>query len=152
VIKYINLLLFSAKTLSFGVYAEQVEELLEAKIFSEPEETGSESTIPYKGQDIRVTDLSGRLELEERQKITMSAGHRREDFSPLSSPRILIIKCQNGGYVGVRVENLNKLLTISIDQVHALPIIMQKKKRIQAIWGIALVDNQPIILIDLEQL
>ena len=32
------------------------------------------------------------------------------------------------------------------------PVIMQKNQQIQSVWGIALIESSPVILIDLEQL
>ncbi len=151
-IQDISLLLFSVNALSFGVYAGQVEELLDARTFPESKDISSGSLISYKGQDIWVINFSRRLRLEQHQETMIPARPREEDFAPGSSPKILIIKCRNGSYSGICVKHLEKLLTISMNQVYSLPLIMQKKKEIQAIWGIALIENRPVILIDPEQL
>jgi chemotaxis signal transduction protein len=121
------------------------------------EETGSEYTISYKNQELRVIDFSKRLKLDEKQvnNLYLTSSSDRVERDPIASElssKILIIKHQYEGYIGVRIANPKKLITVSIDQIYALPVIMQKNKRIQGLWGIALVDDTPVILIDLERL
>jgi chemotaxis signal transduction protein len=147
--------------MSFGVYAEQIEELLEDRVLSESEEASTEYTLLYKGQDIRVINFSKWIEKEQGIR---NEKHFEPHFSCLIpetrefediydfSSKILIVKHRNEQYIGVRVDDLKDLATVSIKQVHSLPLIMQKTKRIQGLWGIALVKNRPIILIDLAQL
>ena len=160
-IKHVNLLLFSAYNLSFGVYAEQVEELLEDRTPEEWEEGNTEYTILYKGQDIRVTDFSTWIKKErgtrneeslELQGSGLVPEPREHDDFYIPSPKILIIKHQDEGYSGVRIDDLEDLTTVSIKHIYSLPVIMQKTKRIQGLWGIALVKSRPVILIDLTQL
>jgi chemotaxis signal transduction protein len=168
VIKNIHLLLFSVHHLLFGIYAEQVEELLEDSVLSKQERTSTEYTIPYKGQHIRVINFSRWIDEEQKASAekrgtrneehceshrtnVVSEFRKHEDIS-ISSPKILIIRRQEGGYTGVRIDNLEDLITLSIEQVHSLPMIMQRTKRIQGLWGIALVKDCPVILIDLAQL
>jgi hypothetical protein len=161
VIKHVNLLLFSEHNLSFGVCAEQVEELLEDRAPGEREGANIEYTILYKGQDIRVTNFSTWLEKERGTRSEEPLGprlsshvpeHREQDDVYSSSPKILIIKHQDEGYSGVRIDELEDLATVSMKHIHSLPVIMQRTKRIQGLWGIAFVKSRPVILIDLTQL
>jgi len=150
VIKNVNLLLFSVHNLSFGVCAEQVEELLEDRAPGGQEETNTEYTIPYKGQNVRVTNFS--IWIEKQRGTSLVPEHQKHDDFYTPSPKILIIKHQNEGYCGVRIDDLEDLATVSIKDIHSLPVIMQRTKRIQGLWGIALVKSRPVILIDFTQL
>jgi chemotaxis signal transduction protein len=157
-IKSVTLLLFSVHNLSFGVYAEQVEELLEDKVLREQNETDTDYTIPYKGRNIRVIHFSKWIEREQKLSPTFGPrilnhvpDHRECHDTHPPSPKILIIKHQNEGYIGVRIDTPEDLVTVSVNQIHSLPIMIQKTKRIQGLWGIALVNKRPVILIDLAQ-
>lgn len=161
VIKHVTLLLFSVRNLSFGVCAEQVEELLDDKILEEQEERNTENTILYKGQNIRVIDFSTWIEQErgtgnedplELQRAGLVPDFREPDDFYIPSPKILIIKHRDEGYIGVRIDDLEDLATVSIEHLRSLPVIMQKTKRIQGLWGLALIKQRPAILIDLTQL
>lgn len=106
-----------------------------------------------KEHELHIIDFSQRLQLYESPVNNALFEKAQKESSVLeTSSKILIIHHQNEGYVGVRVDHTKKLITISIDQIHTLPVIMQKNQKIQAVWGIALVDSRPVILIDLEQL
>lgn len=163
----INLLLFSVQNIIFGVHADQVEELLKAESCSVAEKDSCEYTISYKNQELRVLNFSEKLQLDKRPKSEHNMATSQEDNSesfmfsdPLTfpssihttSPKILVIKHQHEGYIGFHIKGLRKLITISLDQIHALPFIMQRKKQIQGLWGIALLDEGLVILINLEQL
>ena len=161
VITHMNLLLFSAHSLSFGVYAEQVEALLKADTIPPgSEKADSACTISYKGRDIRVIDFSYHLGLTgtsgsygdgPRLPEDGLAKRQEEDSAFVSSSKVLIVRHRKKGYIGIHVENPKKLLTISINQIHALPMIIEKNKHIESLWGIALIDERPVMLIDLEQ-
>ncbi len=151
-ITHINLLLFSTKNLLFGVYAEQVEEFLEAGEFPELEEHKTEATLSFRGRNMRLLHFSRCLQLEEHRESIRPLEFQTHDLTSALSPRILIVRCCHGDYMGVWIENLKKLLTVSIDHIHSLPLIMKKNKRIPGLWGFVLVENRPVILIDLEQL
>lgn len=149
VIRNIHLLVFSVQHVFFGVWAEQVEELLESPMVNKQEEVSPESTISYKGQDIRVINFSNQVDTRRSNVVPK---YRKYVDSYISSPKILIIKRRDEGYLGICVDNLEDLATISIEQVHSLPMIMQNVRRIQGLWGIALVKERPVMLIDLAQL
>jgi chemotaxis signal transduction protein len=159
--KHVNLLLFSSHNLSFGVCAEQVEELFEDRTPEEREEGNIENTILYKGRDIRVINFSTWIEKEQGTKDEEAYEIQESGFVPelreyddfyIPSPRILIIKHQDKGYIGVRIDDLEDLVRVSIKYIHSLPVLMQKTKKIQGLWGIGLVKSRPVILIDLTQL
>lgn len=150
-INNINLLVFSVYNLSFGVCAEQIVEFVEDRLLSEQEEASLEYTILYEGQDIRVIHFSRQIEHEQKTHIEDLGLEPDTDFYTFS-PKILIIKHQHEEYIGVRIDNIDDLVTVSIKQIHSLPVIMEKTKRIQGLWGIALVENRPVVLIDLTQL
>jgi chemotaxis signal transduction protein len=148
----IDLLLFSAQNVTFGVHIEQVQRMLTADPDLAAEQSHTE-TLQSKEQELHIIDFSQRLQLHESPVNNTLFEEAQQESSVLeTSSRILIVHHQNEGYVGFRVHNTKKLITISIDHIHTLPVIMQKNQQIQAVWGIALVDNSPVILIDLEQL
>ena len=148
-IRNIHLFVFSVHNVLFGVWAAQVEELLEHPIVNEQGEVPPESTISYKGQDLRVINFSSQIDARRSNVVPEDEKYVDRD---LASPKILVIKRRDGSYAGIRVANLEDLATISIEQVHALPLIMQKIRRIQGLWGLALVQDRPVMLIDLAQL
>ncbi len=166
-IQDVCLVLFFVRHLSFGVLAEQVEELVAVGTLNEQAGTLLEYTISYKGQAIRVINFSKWIENEQPSRVKLqepgdevrekerhlhSPEYQKGDERYRSSPKIMIMKQRDKGYIGVRIDGPEDLVTISINQVHSLPVIMQKTKRIQGLWGIAFVNNRPVILIDFTQL
>lgn len=116
-------------------------------------EQSDTETLRDKEYELHIIDFSQRLQLHELPVNNTLFEQTQKESSVLeTSSRILVIHHQNEGYVGFRVDHTEKLITISIDQIHTLPVIMQKNQQIRAIWGIALVGSHPVILIDLEQL
>ena len=168
-IKVVDLVLFSVNNIFFGVLAKQVEELLDADGLHEPGESNVEDTIIYKGQNIRVVDFAKWLAQSqgmgngnratkirtslnpESQTATRSLEFEEQD-EYIYAPKILIIKHHHERYIGVYVDNLEDLVSVPVEQMHSLPIIMQKTRRIQGLWGITIVQDRSMLLIDLEQL
>lgn len=140
--KKIHLVVFSLQELLFGIYAEQVEELLDQEEFQTPEIIEPEYSLSYQGQDIRVIDFSMWLRLRNKKKSVQEGKHS------FSSSRILIIKQRYNGYMGVRIEQLEGLVSVALHQIHALPVLMQKTRCIEGLWGIAVVGDHSVILLD----
>ncbi len=150
----VHLLLFSEQGLSFGVYAEQVKELLKT----------DSRTVAYKGRDLRVIQLSRRLKLQETleknreflhcqepEKETGTVG--RDGVAELEpSSRILVVRHDDEGDVGVHVECLEQLSLVPLTQIFRLPPVMETKKQFQSVWGLALIDDRPVVLVDLEHI
>jgi len=167
VITHVNLLLFSAKNLVFGACAKQVEGVLEPGTCSVVQNDDTGYTITYQHQKLRLVDFSTQIQYRtqvnnegdiastQKDLPEETCGSEHADFSPsffLPSSKILIVKHREEGYLGVYIENLEKLATVSLEHIYALPILMQKKKRLSGLWGLARLDERLIILIDLEQL
>jgi len=159
----ITVLLFSAQNIVFGVYAGQVEELLKIGDVIGTESFDQECRVQYNAQEFQIIDFSQRLQLEERperrgkikalseeQRYPQGAG----DISTLEpSPKILMVKHehQEGGR-GIYLECPKQLMSLPVHCIHRLPVLMRENTRVPAIWGIALVEGRPIILVDLTQL
>ncbi len=144
---HVTLLLFSEKTLLFGAYADQIEELLETRHLSQDFDEKGEMTISSKTRPVRVIHFGRWLGLEKHSDVL---NDRLPDPTRTTSPRILLLRCRDGSYRGIWVEHLRQLLMVPIEHIYALPVLMEHTKRIQAIWGIAIVETRPVILFDLE--
>jgi chemotaxis signal transduction protein len=141
---------FFSHSIPFGVYAEQVEELLDGKSLCIQQELEQRYTLPYRGDDIRLINFSTWLESKVgNQKIQIEEG---SSLPLVDSRKILIIRSQQKRYIGIGIHCPEELIALSLSQIHTLPVLMQKVRLIKAIWGIALVENRPIILIDLSQI
>jgi chemotaxis signal transduction protein len=146
----VHFVVFSSHHIPFGVYAEQVEELLDGKTLCIQERLEQRDMLPYRGDDIRLIDFSTWLASKvDKQKIR---AEERAPSPPVDSRNILIIYSQQKGYIGIGIHYPEELIALSISQIHTLPVLMQKVGLIKAIWGIALVEDRPIVLIDLLQI
>lgn len=163
----IDLLIFSVHNLVFGIWTQQVEELLKAESRSDSAENDEEYTIRYRQQNLRVIDFSKYLKLrgsrQEQQRADWAIKLRSDIKSPpgrsgnladdsLFSAKILVIKNQEYDYIGIHVENVKHILTTAIDHIYVLPKIMERQKQIAGLWGIALLHEEVVLLIDFTQL
>lgn len=163
----IDLLTFSVQNFVFGVWTQQVEELLKAESRSDSAQAGGEYTILYRQRDLRVIDLSKYLKVRisprdqqtadrlfEPQSNGKSSRERMGNLSEDSffSSKILVIKHQEHKYLGIHVENVKHIVTTTFDHIYALPKIMERQKQIAGLWGIAMLHEEVALLIDLTQL
>lgn len=163
----IDLLTFSAQNLVFGVWAQQVEELLKAEHRSDSAEADEEYTILYGQRTLRVIDFSKYLKLcasrqaQQRadgaitpQSDAKSSLERSDNLAddPVVSSKILVIKNQEHEYIGIHVENVKHIVTTTFKYIYALPKIMERQKQIAGLWGIARFHEEVILLFDLTQL
>ncbi|GAK60050.1 hypothetical protein U27_07037 [Candidatus Vecturithrix granuli] len=163
----IDLLIFSVQNLVFGVWAQQVEELLKAENRLDLAEADKEYTIPYRQRDLRVIDFSKYLKLRTPRRELQKADSAFEPQSNAKSPfectcnlsddsffssKILVIKNRKHEYMGIHVENVKHIVTMTFDHIYALPKIMEQQKQIAELWGIAFFHEEVVLLIDLTQL
>ena len=163
----IDLLTFSVQNLVFGVWTQQVEELLKAERRSDSAESDEEYTILYRQRYLRVIDFSKYLKLrasrQEQQRADWTIKPQSDAKSSLEhtgnladdsvvSSKILVIKNQEHEYIGIHVENVKHILTTTFEHIYALPKIMERQKQIAGLWGIALFHEEVVLLIDLAQL
>lgn len=162
----VHLLLFFEKGLSFGVSAEQVKELLKADSRSTDGYSVPEWTVTYKGGELQVVQLSFRMKLQEalennrdflsyrdsksEEEVGVAKQAEPDDLEP--SARILVVRHCDEGELGVRVECLTQLSLVPLNQIFRLPLVMERKKQLRSVWGLALIDERPVVLIDLEHL
>ena len=140
-------MLFSAQQMWWGVCAEQIEELLDVKDLHEQVPLGLIFPLRYRGRNIQGIDFSLWIDAQE---FAGRSDRRATDIFPAA--KILIIKRVNAERIGVRIDQLEGLVCLPIEHVHALPRLMQRTRRIQGLWGIAVVENRMIPLVDLSQL
>lgn len=163
----IDLLIFSVHNLVFGIWTQQVEELLKAEGRADSAENDEEYTIRYRQRDLRVIDFSKYLKLhgsrQEQQRADWAIKPQSDIKSPLGrsdnladdslfSAKILVIKNQEHDYIGIHVENVKHILTTPIDHIYVLPKILERQKQIAGLCGIALLHEKIVLLIDLAQL
>ena len=163
----VNLLLFTVEHMRLGVYAKQVEELLDVDTYPISLTPEGYLSIEYHHRMIRCLDFAAYLRRYQTVFPQGTASERREasmrrtvepetlwqeNGSLRRSGKILVAKHWQEGVLGVLIEHPKKLLTISVEQIHALPVLMEKKSQLRAVWGIALIDDLPVILVNVEQL
>ena len=164
----VHLLLFSERGFSFGVSAGQVKELVSAdfRVRAADEHRYPERTVPYKGRELHVVQLSHRLKLQEALENNRQFLYRQDPaaegdagtiedggtdgLEPFS--RILVVRHRHEGELGVHVEFLKELSLVPLAQIVRLPPIMEMKKQLQSVWGLALIDGRSVVLVDLERI
>lgn len=144
----IELMIFSARHLIFGAYAGQVEEILKA------EDVCAEAgrvffSFQYQGSESRGVDFFLWLEQQDSRE---QSDFGKEFEHGSSETTLLILKHAGPGYRGVRIDRIEELITFSLNQIHTLPVLVQKLSRTPALWGIAQREDRLIPLIDLSQL
>lgn len=65
---------------------------------------------------------------------------------------VMLLPKSGVGKKAVIVDTLEKIHSLRIDAIRPFPKLMGKGKGARAYWGIALVDNAPVILIDFSKL
>jgi len=162
----VHLLLFSEQGLSFGVPADQVKELLNVNSLATEGPANVERTVVYNGRELQVIQLSRRLKLQEalehnrgvlsRQDVQPGDKHepveRGNAGDPEPSPRILIVRHRSEGELGIHVELLTQLRLVPLARIFRLPLIMDAKNQLRSVWGLALIDRRPVVLVDLEHI
>lgn len=130
----------------WGVCAEHIEEILDVKPLNNQKPAGPFFSIQYREKEIQGIDFSCWM---KEQDSPWTAAKKEDDIPP--SPKNLIVKCARNEYIGVRIDQLEELVRVPIEHIHALPHLMQRTKCIHALWGIAVVGHRTILLIDLTQ-
>ena len=162
----IHLLLFSECGLSFGASAGQVKELLRADSLVSSEDSNFGRTVRYKGEELRIFRLSSRLrlrkhleknreflccdDLKAKEKAAMLEREGSAELEP--SARILVVGHGDEGEIGIYVEYLKQLSLVPLSQIFRLPLLMEKTQQLQSVWGLALIDERPVVLVDLENI
>ena len=144
--QHIELLVFAAEGNIYGVHANQVEILLPESL---PHAGDAPFTLPYKGRRVRIVRLTQYMRQQPAWGDNAAAGF------PLSTlpERVLITTNQRDDeYVGLLIQELQQLVPLSIEKLFPLPKMMEAKKWSRLIWGIALLQDSPVILLDLKQL
>ncbi len=146
----IDVLVFAAEENVYGVHANQIEELLSEGAHPVGRVADARPSIPYKGRQLRILRLSQYM----RQRPACCPTFVGSESSASALPgRILVTTIrQQEEYVGLLIQELQQLVTLPVTQIFPLPAIMAAKKRTRLIWGIALLRDAPVILLDLEQL
>lgn len=144
----IELVIFSARHVIFGAYAGQVEEILKAEdVRAEPGRVFF--SFRYKGSESRGVDFSLWL---EQQDSRVRPGFEKKCENGPSDTTLLILKHAGPEYRGVRIDRIEELIMFSLNQIHTLPVLVQKLSCTPALWGIAQREDRLIPLIDLSQL
>ncbi|GAK51489.1 chemotaxis signal transduction protein [Candidatus Moduliflexus flocculans] len=143
---HIELLVFAAEGNIYGVHANQVETLL-SQSFLYP--GSAPFALPYKGRRVRIVRLAQYMRQQPIWRENAVA-----DFPLSASPkRVLVTTDQRDDeYVGLLIQELQQLVSVSIEKLFPLPQIMEAKKWSRLIWGVALLHDSPVILLDLKQL
>ncbi|HWP46418.1 MAG TPA: chemotaxis protein CheW [Candidatus Limnocylindrales bacterium] len=125
--KEIQLLIFDIIGIKFGVDIEQVSEIYEL---------------------IDLGQMKG-------AKYGASWFHEKIPFrqGPVvyKSPRLLILRDQETT-LGIIIDQPEDILSITLDDIHPLPSLLEALNRPAAIWGIALKDEKMILLVDFYKL
>ena len=148
--RHIDLLVFAAEGNIYGAYASQVEELLSEWAYPAAQSDDAPRVFPYKQGHVRVCRLA------EYLRQTPAHCHDTASFSPslIAQPgRILVTTTRrHGEYIGLLIQELQQLTSLPVEQIFSLPKLMAAKAPTRLIWGIALLHDAPVILLDLEQL
>lgn len=155
----IDVLLFSSQGLIFGVYTEQIEEVLTGKHRMNSGVSTENDMIHYRQQKLYVIDFS--LYLDQKRRHDSPPGAEKTDpnhpvitaavDSSLTS-KILVVKLPQHEYMGIHVENVVKILSMPLDQIRTLPAIMETHNSIPGLWGLTFVDQRLVTLLDLTRL
>ena len=148
--RHIDLLVFAAEGNIYGAYASQVEELLSESVYSVAQPDDAPRVFPYKQGHVRVCRLAEYL----CQKPAYC--HDAASVSPslIAHPgRILVTtNRRRGEYIGLLIQELLELASLPVEQIFPLPQLMAAKALTRLIWGVALLHDAPVILLDLEHL
>lgn len=149
----LHLFIVTACQWMFGVCAEHVEEVLEGGLPKANQPVSTESTLQYRGSAIRLIHFSAWLALKESDSAAQTfAPHRPQSAESAALPKIVIVKHPVERFIGVQIDDVREFLPISVTQIHSMPILMQKTSRIPGLWGIVVLGEHLVVLIDLTQL
>ena len=114
---------FTVMGIRMGVEVEQISHMLE---------------LPQaRREDLRVIPLHQVLSFGDRNVV-------------YRSPRILLLR--NGETGGVMIDQPEDIIAVKPDCLRPLPLLVQAHMKTDIVWGVALIEEEIVILIDLFQL
>jgi len=102
------------------------------------------------GQVSRMLE-PGQAEVEELQVVAI---HERLSFRDRNvsyrSPRILLLR--DRGTVGVMIDQPEDIIAVKLDHIRPLPPVFGAGMKTTIVWGVALIEEEIVLLVDLFQL
>ncbi len=127
----IDFLLFQVDKWLFGVDVEQVSQIIRGA-------DSSKSTIDFEGEELPVSPFLAKYKLEGGANSS-------------STENILVVGAK-GRYSALAVDMIDNVLAIS-PRTHLAPLppLIQVKKELPCLWGVAKREDDLILLVNLDQ-
>lgn len=78
---------------------------------------------------------------------------RRGTAISYEAPRVVMSKELGGGRAtGIVIDQTEDIVTIPIDSIRQMPDLIRGRAKQSPVWGVALLQDQPVMLVDLDRL
>lgn len=100
-----------------------------------------------------VEDVSELTEIDDAKKkgIKLSYFHERMDLKEAGPkrPKVIIGKRKKEGFI---IEEPEDIRLVHVDLIKAVPMIYEKCGKHPSVWGVLLIENRIVLLIDIDEL
>jgi len=72
----------------------------------------------------------------------------RNDCPAYVAPMILLVRGEDGRH-GVLIDQPQDIVSIKIDSIRSLPPLIEASRESRAVWGVALIEEEVVLLVDL---
>lgn len=103
---------------------------------------------------IDVEQIAGMLDPRDRavDELSVSSFHEKLSFrngpSAYVAPMVLLVKDEEGRH-GVLIDQPQDIISIKIDSIRPLPPLVEASRESPAVWGVALMEEDMVLLVDL---
>lgn len=126
----IHLLVFEMDAQLYGVDVEQVEAIVDEKLYRKP---GTEDAWTYQGHEVAVQNLAEWAGLD----------------APGGAPSRLLISQGAGSLRGFLADTPRDVVALPLDEVFAIPILIRRSASASPLWAVGRLPTGLILLVDL---
>lgn len=127
----IDFLIFTAGKWLFGVDVEQVKQIMKGLEISS-------DTISFEGEDVPVSPFLGAYRINEKEEY--------------STENVIVVRAENG-YSALAVDNIENIITLFPGtHISPLPPLVEAKKELSCLWGMARKEDDLVLLVNIDQL
>ena len=123
ILQKLELLVVKDGPFRFCLHAEQIFEINDSGSFS-------------KGKGEKEASLCSLLELPHIE------GGRR---------RLLRLK-EGGRFSFFSIDSMDEIISVPISHIHALPLLIERGRKIDALWGCVLINDEVLSILDLQKI
>jgi chemotaxis signal transduction protein len=76
---------------------------------------------------------------------------RRDDRPTYVAPMVLLVKDDEGNH-GLLIDQPENIVSVGAEDIRPLPALIEASMQSRAVWGVALIEGEMVLLVDLYEL